>query len=113
MSSKTAYDQGVSAALEKFALLQGGGVMRAAAPNVSKQMAAKKMTYAPAAGHMAPGQAAATAAANPATAAKTPGVMGRAWNGLTSIAAHPVGQIGLMMGLPMVADRMTRSDPER
>jgi hypothetical protein len=39
--------------------------------------------------------------------------MGRAWNGLTSIAAHPVGQMGLMMGLPMVADRMMRSDPER
>ena len=101
MSNKIAYEQGVTAALEKFALLPGMGVMRAATSPVVSRKAMRKRVFAPSQNaHMAPGQAAATAAAKQ-------GVLGKAWGGLNAIAANPVGQIGLMMGVPMAINAMS------
>jgi hypothetical protein len=113
ISKNAAYNQGVVAAMEKFALVRGGGVMRAAQGNMPKGV---PLTVRPdARAHRGPAPAAPPGAAPgaPAAGAAKPGMLGRAWNGLNAIAANPVGQMGLMMGVPMAIDAATRRDPNQ
>lgn len=110
ISKNAAYNQGVAAAMEKFALVRGGGIMRAAQGNMPK---GAPLTVRPdARAHRGPVPAAPPGAA-PAAGAAKPGMLGQAWNGLNAIASNPVGQMGLMMGVPMAIDAATRRDPNQ
>lgn len=98
-----AYDQGRVAALEKFAVALGGGVLRAPVAAAPTRTALKGMSFAPAGTNTAvQGQQAAVRAAQGGGTA-LPGMAQRAWGGLNRVAANPVGSMlmgtGLMMGV--------------